>query len=98
MEELALLPAALDSLKVATTAMPPADPEYHTFREWCDWLVEKRSAALLNQQNLTAILYLNTNLDFQVISMIGEPANRPQREGWCIGQFGTRLRRGPDPI
>ena len=98
MEELALLPAALDLLEVATTDMAPADPEYHIFREWCDWLVEKRSAALLKQQDLTCILYLNKDLDFQVISTIGEPSDRPQREGWCIGQYRTRLSRGPEPI
>ena len=78
MEELALQPAALDSLELATTATSPADPEYHIFREWCDWLVEEQSAALLNQLDLTGILYLNTDLDFQVISMISEPANHPQ--------------------
>ena len=30
--------------------------------------------------------------------MIGSPANRPQQKDWCIGQFGTRLSRGPEPI
>ena len=75
MEELALLPAALDSLEVATTAMAPADPDYHIYREWCNWLVEKRSVVLLNQNDLTDILYWNKDLDFHVISMIDEPTN-----------------------
>ena len=91
MEELALVPAALNSLKVVTTATVPADPDYHIYQEWCDRLVEKRSAVLLNQNDLTGILYWNKDLDFQVISMIGKLANRLQREGWCIGQYGTRL-------
>ena len=98
MEELALQPAALDLLEVATTITAPADPEYHIFREWCDWSVEQRSVALLNQQDLTNIVYLNTDLDFQVIFIIGEPANRPQRKGWCIGQYGTCLSRGQEFI
>ena len=98
MEDLALQPAALDLLEVATTATAPADLEYHIFREWCAWSEDERSAALLNPQDLTGIMYLNTDLDFQAISIISSPANRPQQKEWCIGQFGTRLSRGPEPI
>ena len=97
MEELALLPAALDFLEVATTATAPVDPDYHIFREWCDWLVEKKSAALL-KNNLNGLLYLNKDLDFQVLSMISEPANRDQQDGWCIGQYGTCLSQGSEPF
>ena len=98
MEELALVPAAQDSLEVATTAMAPADPDYHIYREWCDGPVEKRSVVLLNQNDLTGILYLNNDLDFQVISMITKPANCLQQEDWCVQQHGTRLSRGSEPI
>ena len=98
MEELAPVSAALDSLEVATTATAPADPDYHIYREWCDGMVEKSSAILLNQNDLTGILYWNNDLDFQVISMIAEPVNGLQRDDWCVGQFGTRLSRGSEPI
>ena len=57
MEELTLLPAALDSLEVVTTTTAPVDPDYHIYREWYNWQVEKRSAVLLNQNDLTGILY-----------------------------------------
>ena len=98
MEQLALVPAALDSLGVATTATAPADPDYHIYREWCDGTAEKRSAMLLKKNDLTAILYWNNDLDFQAISMIAEPANCLQRDDWCVGQFGTCLSRGSEPI
>ena len=80
MEDLAIQPAALDLLEVATTATGPADPEYHIFREWCAWTTDERSAALLNPQDLTGIMYLNTDLDFQAISIIGSPANHPSEK------------------
>ena len=98
MEDLILQPAALDLLEVAATATGPADPGYYIFREWCAMSEDKRSAALLNTQDLTGIMYLNTNLYFQAISIIGSPANRPHRKKWCIGQLGTRLSRGPKAI
>ena len=59
---------------------------------------DKRVAALLNQQDLTGIMYLNTDLDFQAISVISSPAHRLHRADWCIGQLGTRLSRGPEAI
>ena len=98
MEHLSLLPAALDLLKVAKIATAPADPDFHIFQEWCDWQVEKHSAVLLNQNDLTGILYWNKDLDFQVISMIVELVERSQRHNLCIGQYGTRLSRGSEPI
>ena len=48
--------------------------------------------------NLTGIVYLNTNLNFQAFSIIGSPVNHPHQKEWCIGQFGTRLSRKPEPI
>ena len=98
MEDLALQPAALDFLEVTATATGPVDPGYYIFREWCTISEDDQSAALLNPQDLTGIMYLNINLDFQAISIIGSPAKRPQRKEWCIGQFGTRLSREPEPI
>ena len=97
MEDLAIQPVALDLLEVATTATGPADPEYHIFREWCAWTADERSVALLSF-DLTGIIYVNNDLDFQAISIISPPVNRPQRKEWCIGQFVTRLSRGPEPI
>ena len=76
MEDLAIQPVALDLLEVATTATGPADPEYHIFREWCAWLADEQSAALLSF-DLTGIMYVNNDLDFQAISIISPPANRP---------------------
>ena len=79
MENLAIQPAALDLLEVTTTAAGPADPEYHIFREWCAWTADERSAALLSF-DLTGIMYVNNDLDFQAISIISPPANRPQQK------------------
>ena len=67
MEDLILQPAALDLLEVGATATGPADPEFYIFREWCAMMEVERSAALLNQQDLTGIMYLNTDLEFQAI-------------------------------
>ena len=58
---------------------------------------DERSEALLSF-DITSIMYFNTDLDLQVISIINSPADRLQQKEWCIGQFGTRLSRGPEPI
>ena len=85
MEELALVPAALDSLEVATTATAPADPDYHIYREWCNGTVEQRSTMLTKQRDLTGILYWNQDLELQTISMIADPVDRLQQADWCVG-------------
>ena len=85
MEKLALVPAALDSLEVATTATGPADPAYHIYREWCDGTVEQRSAMLTKQRDLTGIMYWNQDLELQIISMIADPVDRLQQADWCVG-------------
>ena len=64
MEKLALVPAALDLLEIATTATGPADPDYHIYREWCDATAEQRSAMLLKQHDITGVVYWNKDLDF----------------------------------
>ena len=64
MEDLILQPAALDLLEVEATTTGPADPEFFIFREWCAMTEVEQSAALLNQQDLTGIMYLNTDLEF----------------------------------
>ena len=98
MEDLILHPAALDLVEVGETATGPANPEFYIFREWCVMMEVERSAALLNQQDLTGVMYLNTYLEFQAISIISSPARRSCREDWCIGQLGTCLSRGPEAI
>ena len=98
METLALLLAALDALEVATTATAPADPNFHIFREWCNGTAATRVGLLLNQNDLTGVLYWNKDLDFQVTSMIADPAERSQRRDWYIGQYGTCLSQGSEPI
>ena len=85
MEQLALVPAALDLLEVATTASAPADPDCHIYWEWCDRTAEKRSAMLTKQRDLTGILYWNQDLELQTISMIADPADRLQQADWCVG-------------
>ena len=95
MEKLATEPAALDLLEVATTATDPVDQNYFIYRAWCDTTVDQRSAMLTKPRDLTGILYWNQDQELQTLSMIAEPADRLQQADWCIGQFGTRLSRGP---
>ena len=98
MEQLATVPAALDLLEVATTATGQVDPAYHIYREWCGGTVEQRSSVLTKQRDLTGIMYWNQDRELQIISMIADPADRLQQADWCVGQFGTRLSRGSEPI
>ena len=86
MEDLILQPAALDLLEVGPTVTGPADPEFCIFRKWCAMTEVERSAVLLNQQDFTSIMYLNTDLEFQAIFIISSPTHRPHQEDWCIGQ------------
>ena len=79
MEALALIPAALDALKVATTHTAPADPIYHIYQEWCDGTAAVRAQLLQNQTDLTGVLYWNKDLEFQGVSMIADPAECCQR-------------------
>ena len=99
MEDLLLQPAVLDLIEVEATTTSPMEPEFYIFREWYAMAEVERSVALLNQQDLTGdIMYLNTNLDFQAVSIISSPAHRPHWEEWCVGQFGNRLNSGPEAI
>ena len=77
MEALALNPTALDMLAVASTATGPADPDYHLFKEWYGMSSEEREIAILSI-DVKGIIYTNTDLDFQVISIIHQPADRTQ--------------------
>ena len=97
MEALALNPTALDMLAVASTATGPADPNYHLFKEWCGMSPAEREAALLSI-DVEGIIYTNTDSDFQVISITHQPADRDQRKDWYVGQIGTRLSRGAEPV
>ena len=94
MEALVLQPAALDALEVATTHTAPADPTYHIYQEWCNGTAAVRAELLRNQTDLIGVLYWNKDLEFQVVSMIADPAERSQRGDWCVGQHGTRLSQG----
>ena len=79
MEDLALQPAALDFLEIATTATGPTDPKYPLFKEWCAMSSEDRSEALLSIE-INGVMYVNTDLDLQVVSIINPPADRLQRK------------------
>ena len=94
MEDLVLQPAALDMLEVKATTTAPANSAFFIFEEWCAMTEVQKSETLLNQQDLTGIMYLNTNLEFQAISIISSPTHRPQRDDWRVGQLGNRLSRG----
>ena len=78
MEALALSPAALDSLEVATTATIPAEPNFYIFQEWCNGTAAAQAELLLNQNDLTGVLYWNKDLDFHVTSMIADLVERSQ--------------------
>ena len=58
---------------------------------------EEREAAFLSI-NIEGIMYMNINLEFQVISIINPPADRIQRKDWCVGQVGIRLSRGAELV
>ena len=99
MEDLLLQPAVLDLIEVEATTTSPMEPEFYIFREWYAMAEVERSVALLNQQDLTGdIMYLNTNLDFQAVSIISSPAHRPYWEGWCVSQLGNYLSHGSEVI
>ena len=53
---------------------------------------------LKNQTDLTGVLYWNKGCEFQIVSMITDPFERSQRGDWCVGQHGTRLSRGSEPV
>ena len=98
MEKLATEPAALDLLDVATTATDPVDPTYFISRAWWDGTANERSAMLTKPRDLTGILYWNQDKELKALSMIAEPADRHQQAAWCVGQDGTRLSRGSQPL
>ena len=79
MDDLILQPAALDLVEVEATTMGPTDPGFFLFREWCAMTDVEQSATLLNQHNLTDIMYVNTDLEFQETSITSSPAHRPHR-------------------
>ena len=87
MEDLALQPAALDFLEIATTATGPTDPKYPLFKEWCAMSAEGRSEALLSIE-INGVMYVNTDLDLQVVSIINPPADRLQRKECMVYRSG----------
>ena len=80
MEDLILQPTALDMLEVKATTTAAADPGFFIFEEWCAMTEVQKVEALLNQQDLTGIMYVNTDLEFQAISIISSPAHCPHWE------------------
>ena len=58
---------------------------------------KEQEAAILTM-DVDGIIYTNTDLDFQVISIIHQPADRSQRKDWLVGQIGTRLSRGAEQV
>ena len=53
---------------------------------------------LTKPRDLTGILYWNHDQELQTLSMIAKPADRLQQDNWCVGQYGTRMSRGPQPL
>ena len=53
---------------------------------------------LTKPRDLTGILYWNHDKELKALSMIAEPADRLQQADWCVGQDGTRLSRGSQPL
>ena len=98
MEDIIYHPQALDKLEVESTATAAADPSYFMFEEWCTMTVLQKMETILNKQDLTCVMYLNTNFEFQSVSIISSPANCLQQNEWRMGQIGNQLSRGPEDI
>ena len=60
--------------------------------------VEEKKTALLNKQDFTGVIYVNPDFEFRLVSIISVLANWLERNKWLVGQVGTRLSRGPEPI
>ena len=43
-------------------------------------------------------MYVDTDVEFQAISIISSPAHHHHREQWRVGQLRNRLSRGPEAI
>ena len=80
-----LQPAALDELEVKLTAKTPADSSFFIFKEWCQMTELQKKETLLNQQDLTGVMYLNTDFEFQVIFIISSSAHCLHQEEWRVG-------------
>ena len=59
---------------------------------------EEKKTTLLNKQDLTGVIYVNTNFEFLSVTIISTLATRLERNEWFTGQVGTRLSSGPEPI
>ena len=98
MEGLMLQPAALNELGVESTTTAPTDPSFYIYKAWCPMTETQKTESLQDMNDVTGIIYLNTDLDFRSVSIIGKPANRPHQAEWRSGQIGTQLSRGPEGI
>ena len=83
-------------LKAESTATAPAEPSFFIFVEWCLMTELQKPETLLNQQDLTGTMYLNTNFEFQSISIISSPVHCLHWDDWHVRQIGNRLSRGPE--
>ena len=59
---------------------------------------EEKKTTLLNKQDLTGVIYVNTNLEFRSVAIISAPANWLEHNKCFLGQVETRLYRGLEPI
>ena len=98
MEGLILQPAALDKLVVESTTTAPADPSFYIYKAWCPMTETQKTESLQDMNDVTGIVYLNTDSEFRSVSIISKPAHRPHQAEWRLGQIGTRLSRGPEGI
>ena len=57
--------------------------------------VSQQMTTFLNKQDFTGIMYMNTNNEFQSISIISSPIKFFEQNKWFMGQLGNRLSRGP---
>ena len=58
----------------------------------------QKTETLQDVNDVTGIVYLNTDSEFRSVSIISKPAHCPHQAEWRLGQIGTRLSRGPEGI
>ena len=58
----------------------------------------KRTTTVLNKQDVTGVMYVNTDMKFQSVSIINPTANCDEQDNWLVGQQWNRLNQGPGPL
>ena len=97
-EELVYHSAALDKLEVNATATAAADLSFFIFEEWGPMSVSQKKETVLNKQDLTGVMYMNRDFEFQSIFIISSPTNRLEQDTWLVGKIRNRLSRSPEGI